>query len=244
MFTWWQLNLIAVKLPLKKLTAFQEPSLTMQTLRSPRVFTCPHRARLRRREQHYIKQWGDIIKVMIKLPCGTKIILPRGAHSPAENITALLLMTNFWWFFSSKNRKYCCLNMKVGRMKTRMCRAGCYRSSEWTGIYVHLIGRSMGSAKVKCRVGCSVGRAERWPWEDRRYDQEGHLKISGLRKHVWYSDEGRVNSFQGDLPQSGEEHLSPELVLVNSWAHGSSRCLGWVPPGSPLHSYLFFFLIF
>lgn len=95
MSTWWQLNLITLKLPQRKLTAFQELSLTTQTCRSPRVPTCPHCASLWRQEQHHIKQWGDIIKVMIKLPCRAKIILLREGQSPAKNITALLLITHF-----------------------------------------------------------------------------------------------------------------------------------------------------
>lgn len=95
MSTWWLLNLIILKSPQRKLTAFQELSLTTQTCRSPRVLTCPHCASLWRQEQHHIKQWGDIIKVMIKLPFREKIILLREGQSPAKNITALLLTTHF-----------------------------------------------------------------------------------------------------------------------------------------------------
>lgn len=72
MSTWWQLNLITVKLPQRKLTAFQELSLTTQTCRSPRVPTCPRCAWLWRQGQHRGKQWGDIIKLMIKLLCRAK----------------------------------------------------------------------------------------------------------------------------------------------------------------------------
>lgn len=95
MSTWWQLNLITLKLPQRKLTDFQELSLTTQTCRSPRVPMCPHCTSLWRQEQHHIKQWADIIKVMIKLPCRAKNVLLREGQSPAKNITALLLITNF-----------------------------------------------------------------------------------------------------------------------------------------------------